>query len=76
MLNVCDKVNLLRVGVYFRCVVLCRTSQFAKKFNIFFLFSNYIPRESKIFFEVNSELAQVLKLTCLVQTHSVASILW
>lgn len=45
MLNVCDKVNLLGVGVYFRCVVLYRTTQFAKKSNVFFSYFQIISQE-------------------------------
>lgn len=60
MLNVCDKVNLLGVGVYFRCVVLNRTSQFAEKLNVFFFYFPIIPPKTRererveYFFEVNS----------------------
>lgn len=67
MLNVCDKVNLLGVGVYFRCVVLNRTSQFAEKLNVPFLLSNYTPREKVEYFFQSRNYRKLTCLKCLVQ---------
>jgi len=56
MLNVCDKVNLLGVGVFLPCCIKLHTS-IRQKIECFFIVK--LSQESKVILQINSELLQV-----------------
>lgn len=56
MLNVCDKVNLLGVGVFSPCCIKSHTS-IRQKIECFFIFK--LSRESKVILQINPELLQI-----------------